>query len=249
VLRLSDLAREGMDHSGSFRFADHLYTNIASGRGFVGRWLDRLLLDLPATRAMRERYHQARTAMGCAFESHLVNHPGDRFRILTVPCGLPRDVKDFAAEAHRHDPSFSRAIEYIGLDLDPDVVAAARVFLQDSPLDNPEWIVGDALRMESFPNARSHFISSTGLGEFLDDETLACLYQNVFSALAPGGMFFTSATARENRSDVLLRAFELDTHYRTDSEALCLLNRLPWHSIQVTHDSTGLQTFIRAVKA
>ena len=32
LMRTSDLAREGIENSGSFRFADHVYRNEASGR-------------------------------------------------------------------------------------------------------------------------------------------------------------------------------------------------------------------------
>ena len=42
VLRLSDLGREGIERSGSYRFADHVYANRASGRGILGRAIDRL---------------------------------------------------------------------------------------------------------------------------------------------------------------------------------------------------------------
>ena len=63
LLRLSDLAREGIEHSGSYRFADHLYRNVASGRGWFGHWLDRRLLNLAASEAMRNRC--ARVAKKC----------------------------------------------------------------------------------------------------------------------------------------------------------------------------------------
>src|ERR1700744_5485753 len=91
LLRLSDLAREGIDHSGSFRFADHVYRDEASGVGWFGRWLHRLLLNLPASKAMRSRCKRACEAMDRAFNAHLVSGTPGPFRLLTVPCGLPRD--------------------------------------------------------------------------------------------------------------------------------------------------------------
>ena len=60
ALRRSDLAREGFDHSGSYRFADHIYRGEPSGRGAFGRWLDARLLKLPAVRSFRSRYEAAR---------------------------------------------------------------------------------------------------------------------------------------------------------------------------------------------
>src|SRR5436190_22154937 len=96
LLRISDLGREGIEHSGSYRFADHLYANRASGRGLLGWVIDRVLLSLPAARAMRQRCGEATVEMHRAFAAHRASGNDEPFRILSVPCGLPRDVRDFA---------------------------------------------------------------------------------------------------------------------------------------------------------
>src|SRR3954470_11251293 len=115
LLRLSDFAREGMENSGSYRFADHMYRGIPSGRGIVGKWLDRLLLNLPAARSMRRRCFAATGSMHAAFARHLLSHLDAPFRILTVPSGLPRDVRDFALAIARRDPGLLPLIEYTGM--------------------------------------------------------------------------------------------------------------------------------------
>lgn len=248
LLRLSDLAREGIERSGSFRFADHLYANRASGRGWIGRALDRLLLSLPAARAMRRRCCEATEAMRSSFASHREVCAGTSFRVLTVPCGLPRDVRDFADSVNDTHACGGTQIEYTGIDLDPEVIIEARCFLNGSVLGAPRLLVGDALDADAYPTGGFHFIASTGLGEFLDDAQLVRFYGNVHRALAPGGVFFTSASARERRSDALLRAFELDTHYRSRCAFETLICSQPWTSVVCHQDATGLQTFVRARK-
>ena len=171
-----------------------------------------------------------------------------RFRILTVPCGLPRDVCDFAAAIAAEDPSALARIEYTGMDIDPEVIEAARAFLASSVIRDPGLQRGNALNADDFPGSQPQFISSTGLGEFLDDAALATFYQNVFAALPPDGTFFTSAAARGKGSDILLRAFELHVNYRSSGEISRILAMQPWSSIAITRDSVGLQTFVRATK-
>jgi SAM-dependent methyltransferase len=239
LLQLSDFGREGIAHSGSYRFADHLYRNEPSGRGWTGRILDRILLNLPAARGMRSRCAQAKMEMRLALTATRSSRP---FRILTVPCGIPRDVYQLA------QASGSERIEYRGMDIDPVVIEAAREFLAGSNLQSPALVQGNALDISTWPSAKFDFISSTGLGEFLTDEELGVFYRNVYEALAPGGVFFTSATACEPRSDWLLRAFELDANYRSKSAVESLLLRFPWRSLAFTHDATGLQTFVRATR-
>src|SRR3954466_7997449 len=84
LLRLSDFAREGMERSASFRFADHLYRGVPSGRGWLGRRLDALLMALPSSRSMAGRCAAAGEAMREAFAAH---GTAEAFRVMTVPCG------------------------------------------------------------------------------------------------------------------------------------------------------------------
>jgi len=250
LLRLSDLGREGIERSGSYRFADHLYANRASGRGWVGRALDRVLLSLPAARAMRRRYVESSAAMRRALESRLAGDSNGPFRILTIPCGIPRDVRRFSETLLAERPEALAKIEFTGMDIDTEVLAAARDFRIEYSLPEPRWVRGDALDADSYPEGGVFdFISSTGLGEFLDDADLARLYANIHDRLAPGGVFFTSATAREPRSDAMLRAFELHTHYRTRRDVEAILASCAWRDVEFTSDPTGLQTFVFATRA
>src|SRR2546425_12957492 len=66
LVRWSDLGREGSENSGSYRFADHIYRNEPSGRGRIGRWLDRKFLAMPAVRSFRNRFLAARDEL-CQF--------------------------------------------------------------------------------------------------------------------------------------------------------------------------------------
>src|SRR5713101_5080151 len=87
VLRQSDLAHEGFENSGSYRFADHIYRDVPSGRNAFGRWLDARLLGLPAVRSFRNRFLAARDELA----DFLQQHSGEALHVLSVPCGIPRE--------------------------------------------------------------------------------------------------------------------------------------------------------------
>lgn len=236
LLRLSNLAREGIEHSGSYLFADHLYENRASGRALLGQWLDRVLLSTRAAKAMRQR---------CAESTRVIQERLDEevgeVHMLAIPCGIPRDV----SRLHHH----TERLHYTGMDLDPEVLAAAQAHLEDHAaglLGRADFIHGNALNDLDFPQHPQDVIVSTGLGEFLDDAQLRVFYRHVFETLQQGGVFYTSATHREGSSDYLLRAFELHAHYRTEAAMRAIFAELPWSQVEFTHDATGLQTFVRA---
>ncbi|HYE20328.1 MAG TPA: class I SAM-dependent methyltransferase [Tepidisphaeraceae bacterium] len=242
LLRLSTLAREGMDHSGSYRFADHIYANRPAGRFGIGALLDRALLRLPATRAFHQRYREAAATLADVAR----RSPARPARVLAVPCGIPRDLAAALEDLRRAGDSPS--IEYHGLDLDPDVLRAAADFV--AHLGVPfHFHRGDALDPTAYaPLGQFDLVISTGLGEFLPDDDLARLYANAHAALAPGGVFFTSATAHDPRSDALLARFELVTRYRTPAQIAALLAPLPWARVDLVPHPSGLQTFVRAVR-
>jgi hypothetical protein len=246
LFNLSDLGREGIENSGSYLFADHIYRNQPSGKGALGRWLDARMLVSPPCQAFRRRYLRAVEEMRRALESFPTEV--NPLRILSVPCGLPRDLVDLAAglEKERHD--LLRRIEYHGLDVDEDLLELARQFSAGAPVPVKEFHHGNALLAETFPPGPFHFVVSTGLNEFLERPQLEIFFRNVFDRLAPRGWFYTSATREEKRSEALMRAFELITRYRSISELERILEKLPWSRMKLTQDETGLQTFVVCVK-
>lgn len=245
LLRLSDLGREGIERSGSYRFADHIYRNQPSGRGWLGRFIDARLLALPASRAFHHRYRRAQTAIRAALE----DFPDDpALHVLAIPCGIPRDLTELAATLRHEDPALLARIHYHGMDIDPELLEHARAFTANCGVPHLEFIHGNALKGTDFPKRGMHAVVSTGLGEFLDVHDLLAFYRNVHAALRPGGTFYTSITKHDPRSDAFLNAFELHAHYRTADEILRLVNRMPWSRVTLTADETGLQTFLIAVK-
>jgi hypothetical protein len=238
----SDLGREGITNSGSYRFADHIYRNQPSGRGPFGRWIDALFLAMPATQAFHRRYKR------CQHELRQVAAkipPPAPIRVLAIPCGIPRDMAEFCEGI---DGDLKLRIHYYGMDLDPELLKIAKEWLAPLGLGKFELIRGNALLADDYPGDGFDFVVSTGLGEFLKADEIETFYRNVQSVLASGGVFYTSATRYEKRSEAFLRTFELLTQYRTIDHLDALLGKLPWWNLKLVQDETGLQTYVHAVK-
>ena len=245
ALRLSDLAREGLDHSGSHRFADHIYRGEPSGTGIIGRGLDAMLLSLPAVRSFRSRYVAAREHIAALILERLARDEGP-IRVLSAPCGIPRELADAADTVRREAGSLPARVEFHGLDLDREVLAEAQAFMSTRGV--PFHVHhGDALAPDAYPRQLTA-VTCTGLAEFLDDEELARLYANCHAALADGGHLITSGMQRRRLSDYLLRLAEIRTHYRGAGDLSRLARRLPFRSVQVTTDAIGLQSILVAAK-
>lgn len=247
LLQLSDLAREGLEHSGSHRFADHIYRSAPSGRGAIGRWLDGCLLRLPAVRSFRFRYLAARDELAAFLTGRLQQGRHQTLDVLSVPCGIPRELAEGAALVRRQTGALPPAVRFHGLDLDPAVLVDARNFAARQALEPFEAHQGDALDPGAYTR-RFDFIACTGLAEFLEDDQLARLYGIFFDVLNPGGHLVTSGMRRRPLSDYLLRLAEIRTHYREATDLERLIAPLPFRDVRTRADDLGIQTIMTATK-
>jgi hypothetical protein len=241
LLRASDLAREGIESSGSYRFADHVYRGRPSGRFVVGKLLDALLLRLPGARSMRSRFLHARAEILAAARRHPTEMP---FRVLSVPCGIARELVESAVVLCLEDPALYERSTFFGLDLDPCPLEISRDLA--GGLTNFRFIEADAFNPAAYPSELD-LILSTGFGDFLPDEELVRFYAICRGALRGRGALVTSGMRRDRLADYLMRELgELRAHYRETSELLQLLRRAGFREVVARRDAVGLQTLLVA---
>jgi len=246
LLTTSDLAREGIRNSGSFRFADHIYRNEPSGRYGVGRMVDRVLLRLRGTRSMRNRFFHSRREILRAVRETSAAGAADQIVVQSVPCGIARDLFEVAEILHRDEPALYENVRFVGIDLDNEPLDLSRELTKDHPAF--DFRCADALKAESFP-AAVDVIVSLGFGEFLSDGMLYDFYRRCHSSLKNGGRFITSASSRDRISDYLARELaELYAHYRSAQQLTDLLKSAGFVKIQTTRDEIGFQTLAVAEK-
>lgn len=244
LARTSDLAREGIDNSGSYRFADHIYRGKPAGRWGIGWIIDAVLLSLPAAGSMRERYLHSRKHV--ADELRRAAAERRNTRVLSVPCGIARDLVSGADDARLAALRAHPGARLIGMDLDTEPLALSRELAHDRAA--LELIEGDALDPAAYPRDLD-LIVSTGLGEFLSDDDLARFYSACHAALKPGGRFVTSGMSRSKLADSLLRELaELHTHYRDAAVLSAALEAAGFTSISVEPDRFGLQSLASAIR-
>jgi SAM-dependent methyltransferase len=243
LLRTSYLAREGFENSGSYRFADHVYCNRAAGSYGIGRFLDRQLLNMPAVKSLRSRFVMARDEL-CRFLQERASSTA-YLDVLSVPCGIPRDLITGAERFLSLGKDLS-GVRFHVLDLDEDVLTQAKVFAQEHGVTLVTHH-GDALDVDAY-GGQFDFITSTGLGEFLDDHKLAALYSIFWHILRPGGVMVTSAMRRQRFSDYLLRLAELQVHYRSAENLTVLAGQAGFVRLTTSMDEQGMQSFLRATK-
>lgn len=244
LARLSYLGAEAMENSGSHRFADHIYLGKPKGRFGVGKLLDAAFLSLPSSRSFRNRFvHSRDQILGRLLESN-----GKACRILSVPCGIPRDFIEAAGTLEMAHPATLQSTKFYCLDIDPAVLSETRVILAGLGLSHFELIESDAFDEGSYPGDLD-LITSSGFAEFLDDAELLRFYNICFRRLRRGGVLITSNTVRHKLSDYLLRnVAELLTNYREEEALRALFEQTPFGRVVLGRDAVGYQVLVRAEK-
>jgi len=239
LMLTSELAREGIKHSGSYRFADHIYANKPKGKFLVGKLLDALLLKLPSARSLRLRYIFAKKEIQNFLSS--VRHD-DPIDILVVPSGLARELFEVADELRQQAHPLHQRIRWHGIDLDEGLVTILneKKKRHGHPM---EFRIGDAFSMDSYRNQKFDMIISMGLTEFLGDEQTVDFYKIARRHLKESGIFFTSGLASHRFSEYLMTNLaELHAHYRSREKIEALAKKAGFENIHTYQKD--LQTIV-----
>ncbi len=239
LLRLSDAAREAMDRSGSYRFADHIYEGRPSGVGPLGRALDRLLLALPSARSFRNRERlSVRVALR---ETQRRLQRQGQVDVLSVPSGMARDL----VQLSRLLGDDAARVRCHALDLDPEALRLAGELAAGAGVPPPRNHQGDIFDPDVYPAVEIALCS--GITEFLPDADVVRLFRVIAGALRPGGALITTATARHPLSAYLLEQLaDLRTHYRTTAGLRSLLRQAGYTIEEIGRDPAGYQTIALA---
>ncbi len=241
----SFLAHEGIKNSGSYLFADHIYVGKPKGRFFVGALLDALLLKLPSSASFRKRYEHTRDGV---IKKLLYSKSQEPKRVLSVPCGIPRELVEAATCLRSTAPEIYDRTMFYCVDLDPQTIEEARRFVEAHGHRNFVFASADALKSASYP-LRFDCIVSTGFNEFIDDNELLIFFTNAINALGEDGIFITSLTKKHYLSDYLMKnVAELFVHYRSEERLCSIVKTAGAKNVTISCDPIGYQLFIDATK-
>lgn len=277
LLTTSDLAREGIRNSGSFRFADHIYRNEPSGRYGLGRLLDRVLLGLRGARSMRSRFFHSRREVLRAVRAIGLSE-GMTMRFGSAASAMPGIVESGGWKAQSDaDRTSTNPIVVVSVPcgIARDLLEVAETLETAEPalrehlvfigidLDSEaldlsrdlvagqsgfEFRCADALEAGSLPEGVD-IIVSLGFGEFLTDDVLVDFYRRCRASLRSEGRLITSAMSRDKVADYLARELaELHTNYRSSEHLGELLKSAGFARVRTTRDRVGLQTLAVAEK-
>lgn len=246
LMLTSDLAREGICRSGSFRFADHVYRARPSGRFGIGYLLDAALLRMPAARSMRSRYIHSRDQI-VAEVTRRASRGAPEIVVVSVPCGIARELAEASAALDREAADIASRVRYVAIDIDREPLDLSRELVRDRA--GFTFVQGDAFDATTYP-AAADVIVSTGLVDFLSDADATRFFATCRRALRPGGLLVTSAQQPQRLADYLMRELaELRPYYRDAGRITAVLRSAGLEIEAARADRVGYHTLVTARNA
>lgn len=194
IMLMSKLGRQSVlgEASTGYNF-DHMYENKAEGFHFVGKLVDRVLLNLPAVQATRLRRINIDKILINEIENHALEGRGTR--IVDIACGAGRYLMDVGKMFE------GRNVEILGVDYDQKSI------LHGEDLANKYGIAESSIRfvrgnvfhlrllkrLGKSMDWRPNIIISSGLTVYVDDKTVLEILRQVYEALDENGLFLVDS--------------------------------------------------------
>jgi hypothetical protein len=245
LMMSSDTGREAITSNGSYRWADHIYVGKPSGRFVIGRYIDRYLLGSRGGRGMRNRFRWVQANVEREVKQRLGAAP---VRVLSVPCGMGRDVMEPVVRALAGTPG--DRVELYGLDLDANAVRDAKALARSMYLDDSRIRCADAMKPEVYPAGPFDLIVNIGFVNYLNDTEVQWTYRHLLGLLKPGGALLTHSTVLPPKSiRFILDLSDFKGFYRGVEDLRGLTQGLPIADFHGEVEPLGIDSLLRIIKA
>jgi ubiquinone/menaquinone biosynthesis C-methylase UbiE len=166
---------------------------LLENQGLNGYWTSYLILNGPKKNDLSEleywMVHKAPVVKATQerfriFQRIIQNRLKSGMTLLSIPCGTMDDLITL-------DKTSVSNIQLVGIDLDPESIALAKLNALNNECTNTSFIKKNAWELDTYETY--NLITSNGLNIYeADDSKVIVLYKNFFKALKPKGILVTS---------------------------------------------------------
>ncbi len=163
---------------------DHIYSNEAKGYTKLGRIIDRILLNLPAAKATRYRKDKVISILKDEINKNIAKNK--KTRIVDLASGPARYLVELITD------DMKDRIEVLCLDIDKHSLDHGRKMAGNRPMlyrkSNILRIGSHHKRLSEKRGWSPNVVISSGLYEYLDDESVVSSLKTIKDYLEPGGL-------------------------------------------------------------
>lgn len=234
-------------YAGDYLAIHYIYEHQGRGTGRMGPVVDRMFLEMPPSRAVRNR----RTLLANEIVGTVQSKSGTAARVLCLASGPATEV--FDAFERIEDPAKLKATL---LDIDLQALAFVDDLRTKRKLTNQISLVNENLIALFLGRAKVNvepqdLIYSIGLIDYLNDRLVGKLLQFAHANLAPGGrVILGNFHPRNPAKEFMDYVLEWNLIHRTEADMDRLFRESPFQrtSTKIQFEAEGINLFAECVK-
>lgn len=239
--------RKPRGYAGDFWTIELLYRNEPGGSTALARMMDRCFLQIPASRALRNRRGLMAEEIGRALRAAA----GRPARVTSLACGPAREVFDVFADLE--DP---RALEVTLLDIDLQALAFVAERARDVAVDRQVRFVSENLVRLAVGKAQTDIgeqdlIYSIGLIDYFGDDLVVRLMNLIHTMLRPGGrVVLGNFHPRHQSKELMDHVLDWELVHRTeeDMDRLYETSAFARPCTNIRFEAEGINLFAECVR-
>jgi len=251
ILFSSRLGRKSsMGYADSGINFDHIYKNTPSGYIWIGRFVDKILLSLPAAKATRERKDKIVEILRVEVEKN--KNRGIRTKIVDLASGPSRYLVELISE------DFHDWTEALCFDIDKRSLAYGKKLSGNKPIifkrSNVTKIGNKYKNLSDRIKWKPNCILISGLLEYLDDSAVKKIFNDCFSNIDNNGLALF-VTQKNNPNRKLIEKVGLTKtgkswtlSYRVPEILAGWMTNAGYRDIRYTIDRWGMYIFLTGRK-
>lgn len=255
LLLLSNLGRRSAlgEAATGYNF-DYMYENKPHGFLGLGYLIDKILLNLPAVQATRERRVNIVKILSNEIENHKLQ--GKTTRILDLACGAGRYLTDIAKVFPKGK------IEIVGVDYDDKSLTLAKNLSEKEGVSKGQirFVKGNVFKLRILKKLgrkiewRPNIIIASGLTVYIDDDKVIDMLKQIYEGLEHNGLILIDSQENNPSRKLMERALKTKEgawvlHYRFSVQWRKWLQEIGFKDIVISRDHWRMYNLCSARKS
>lgn len=227
---------------------EHMYDNQPEGKFLIGRFIDKVLLDLPAVHATRGRKEDIKKILWNEIQNN--RFQGKKTRVLDLASGSARYLRELGEE-HRNG-----YIESICIDKDKECILLGQKLVAQENLKNIRFLKGDIFQLDhlrklSFKRGwLPNVVVASGLFIYFNDIDVEKMINEIYKFLPENGLIIFSSYEKLNTRKLMRKTMSTSSgdqwtlYYRKPEHWISLLNKVGYHYPFIFRDHWEMNNII-----
>lgn len=231
---------------------EHIYNNRPEGKFFLGRYIDKVVLNLPAVHATRGRKEDIKRVLWNEIQDNKVLNR--KTRVLDLASGGSRYLRELAEEHRNGD------VESVGLDKDLRCVKLGRHLIRKEGLKNIRFVKGDMFKPGHLQDFASkikwapNVVIASGLFIYFNNQVVEKVIKEIYDLLPTDGLIVFSSYERLDTKKLMRKTMstssgeEWTLYYRKPEYWRNLLHVIGFRNVFIFRDQWLMNNICTARK-